>query len=126
MSKVQLKVEGMPAPLGAYSDAIQAGDMIFLAGQAGLDADGNVVGDTAAAQARQAFTNLQALLAGIGLTLDAVVKTTIFLTDITEFEEVNAAYKEFFKAPYPARETVQVAGLAHDLRFEMAVTAYKG
>jgi len=126
MSKVQLKVAGMPAPVGAYSDAIEAGDLIFLAGQAGLDADGNAVGDTAAAQARQAFSNLQTLLAGIGLTPDAVVKCTIFLTDISEFEEVDAAYKEFFRAPYPARETVQVAGLVHGLRFEMAVTAYKG
>jgi len=126
MPKIPFSAPGAAPPVGAYSDAIEAGDFIFCTGQCALDANGNIVGETAAEQAQQAFRNLEALLSAKGLTPAAEVKTTNFLTDFADFDEVNAAYRDFFKAPYPAREAVVVKQLYPGLKFEMAVTAYKG
>jgi 2-iminobutanoate/2-iminopropanoate deaminase len=126
MPKVPFSAPGAAPPVGAYSDAIEAGDFIFCTGQCGLDSEGNLVGETAVEQAQQAFRNLESLLAARGLTPDAVVKCTIFLTDFADFDGVNAAYRDFFKVPYPARETVAVKELSPGFKIEMAVTAYKG
>jgi 2-iminobutanoate/2-iminopropanoate deaminase len=109
--------------VGPYSPAIGAGDLVFLSGQIALDAAGNVAGATAAEQTRQALDNLVALLAAAGLTTDAVVKTTIFLTDMTDFGAVNEVYAGYFAAPFPARSTVAVAALPKDVLVEIEALA---
>ncbi len=114
--------DGAPA-VGPYSPAVAAGSLVFTSGQIALDAAGVVVGATAGEQARRVLENLKALLAAAGLGLDAVVKTTIFLTDMDAFAEVNAVYAEFFAEPFPARATVEVARLPKDVVVEIEAVA---
>lgn len=117
--------DGAPA-VGPYSPAVGAGDLVFVSGQIALAADGSVVGVTAAEQARKALENMQATLAAAGLEMSAVAKTTIFLKDIGDFAAVNAVYAEFFREPYPARSTVEVARLPKDLKVEIEAIAVRG
>jgi 2-iminobutanoate/2-iminopropanoate deaminase len=126
MDKTAFSAPGAAAPLGAYSDAIDAAGLIFMTAQVGLDADGNVVGDTAVEQARQAFENLRQLLSAAGLTTDAVVKCTLYLTDMNDRLAINEIYKEYFRAPYPTRDVIQVVALAEGLKFEISAIAAKG
>lgn len=114
--------DGAP-PVGPYSPAVGSGDLLFLSGQIALDAAGATVGETAAEQARKALENLRSLLASAGLVTDAVVKTTIFLTDMADFAAVNDVYAEFFAVPYPARSTVAVAALPKGLKVEIEAIA---
>ncbi|MFA4966363.1 MAG: Rid family detoxifying hydrolase [Thermoleophilia bacterium] len=114
--------EGAPA-VGPYSPAVGVGDLVFVSGQIALDPSGKIVGYTPKDQARKALENLRATLAAAGLTLDNVVKTTIFLQDMDEFAAVNEVYAEFFAEPYPARSTVQVARLPKDLKVEIEAIA---
>jgi 2-iminobutanoate/2-iminopropanoate deaminase len=96
----------MPKPLGPYSQAVRAGDFLFVAGQAGLDpATGAAAGDGFEAQARQAFRNLTMVLEAAGSDLAHVVKTTIFLTDAANFPAMNQLYAEFFANNPPVRST---------------------
>jgi len=117
--------DGAPA-VGPYSAAVGVGDFVFVSGQIGLDQDGKIHGYTPKEQAQKALENLQATLAAAGLTLDHVVKTTIFLKDMDEFGAVNEVYGQFFREPYPARSTVQVARLPKDLHVEIEAIAYRG
>ena len=116
---------GAPA-VGPYSPAVGAGDFVFVSGQIALDADGKIVGYTPKDQTRKALENLRATLEAAGLTLDNVVKTTVFLKDMDEFSAVNDVYGEFFAEPYPARSTVEVARLPKDLHVEVEAVAYRG
>jgi 2-iminobutanoate/2-iminopropanoate deaminase len=101
-----------PAPVGPYSQAIRVDGFVFCSGQVGLDpATGKIIDGGVGAQARQVLDNLAAVLAGAGLALDAIVKTTIFLVDINDFAAVNAVYGERMGTPPPARSTVAVAAL---------------
>ena len=101
-----------PAPVGPYSQAIRSGGFVFCSGQIGLDpATGTVVEGGVGAQARQVLDNLGAVLASAGLTFEAIVKTTIFLVDISDFAAVNAVYGERMGTPPPARSTIAVAAL---------------
>ena len=112
-----------PAAIGPYSQAIRSGDLLFASGQLGLDpATGNLV-DGIEAQARQALTNLQAVLAAAGAGIGDVVKTTIFLADMADFATVNAIYGELFRHEPPARSTVQVAALPKGGLVEIEVIA---
>ena len=112
-----------PAAIGPYSQAIRSGDLLFASGQLGLDpATGNLV-DGIEAQARQALTNLQAVLAAAGAGIGDVVKTTIFLADMADFATVNAIYDELFRQEPPARSTVQVAALPKGGLVEIEVIA---
>jgi 2-iminobutanoate/2-iminopropanoate deaminase len=96
----------MPRALGPYSNAVRAGDFIFVAGQAGRHpVSGDVVAGGFAAQARQAFENLGAVLRAAGSGLDRVVKTTVFLADATAFAKLNELYAEFFPTNPPVRST---------------------
>ena len=106
--------EGAPKPFGGapYNQAIRAAGLVFCAGQVGLDpAAGTLVEGGVEAQARRAMENLSAVLEAAGSTIDRIVKTTIFVTDLGDFAAVNAVYGSFFAADPPARSTVQVAGL---------------
>ena len=120
----QAHVSPKAAPaIGPYSPAIEAGRLLFLSGQVPFDADGNVVGETIADQTRQALTNLGHLLAAAAVTSHAVVKTTIFLTDMDDFPAMNEVYGGFFEKPWPARSTVAVAGLPRGVKVEIEAIA---
>lgn len=111
-TKTSIIAEKAPAALGPYSAAVRVGDMLYCSGQTGISpVDGELVGSDVASQARQVLANLSAVLEAAGLSMDAVVKTTVFLTDMNDFAQMNAIYAEHFSAPYPARSTVQVAAL---------------
>lgn len=116
-----------PAPVGPYSQAIRIGGLVFCSGQVGLNpATGKLVEGGVAEQTRQVLDNLTAVLASAGLTLEAVVKTTIFLVDINDFATVNAIYGERLGTPPPARSTVAVAALPLGARVEIEAVAAIG
>ena len=101
---------GIPQALGPYSQVVKAGNLLFVSGQGGLDpATGRLAGTGFAAQARQAFTNIAAILRAAGSGPEQVVKTTVFLTDAGNFAAMNALYAEFFPERPPARSTPVVA-----------------
>ena len=102
---------GVAPAIGPYSAAIATGDLLFCSGQLGMDPATGDLRDGVAAQAEQALVNLRALLAAAGFGVEHVVKCTIFLTNLADFATVNEIYGRTFSEPYPARSTVQVAGL---------------
>ena len=112
-----------PAPLGPYSQAIQVNDLVFLSGQVALDSKGNLVNETLEMEVRQVMDNLKAVLAAAGLDFKDVVKTSIFLTDMGNFQLVNRVYGEYFEQEPPARETVEVSALPKGVRVEIACVA---
>jgi len=126
MEKRSVAAADAAPAVGPYSPAVVAGDLVFVSGQVPLDRQGQVVGDGAADQARQALANLVAQLRAAGLGPEAVVKTTIFLTDMDDFAAVNEAYAAVFTPPYPARSTVQVARLPKDVKVEIEAVAVRG
>jgi 2-iminobutanoate/2-iminopropanoate deaminase len=106
--------QAAPAAVGPYSQAIQTGELVFASGQIGLDPSSGKLREGLEAQTRQVLANLRAVLEAADLTLDDVVKTTIFIVDIGQFATVNAIYGEAFSSPPPpppARSTVQVSAL---------------
>lgn len=109
-----------PAAIGPYSQAIKLGNLVFTSGQIGLNpATSDLVGPGTEEQARQAFSNLKAVAEEAGGSLANVVKFTLFLTDLSEFAQVNAIMQEYVSAPFPARSTVGVASLPKGARFEV-------
>ena len=113
-----------PKPIGPYSQGVASGNFIFLSGQVGRKHDATDLEDGVADQTRQAILNIKAVLAEKNLTLDNVVKSTVFLADMNDFAEMNAMYAEFFdEATAPARSTVQVAGLPLNADMEIEVMA---
>ncbi|KDE56033.1 endoribonuclease [Methanoculleus sp. MH98A] len=121
--RIALYTDDAPEPIGPYSQAVQSGDYLFISGQIGLDpVTGNLSG-TAAGEARQAMENLRAILAEGGLDFPDVVQTRIYLTDLADFDAVNAVYAEYFNEPYPARATMQVAALPKGSRVEIEMIA---
>lgn len=112
MRREAIHAPGAPAPLGPYSQAIVAGDLVFAAGQIGVEpASGCLVAGGVVAELEQALANLEAVLAAAGSGLDRIVKTTLYLTDLSAGPAVNAAYAARLPAPLPARSTVGVAAL---------------
>ncbi len=112
MSKQAIHTDSAPAAIGTYSQAIEAGGLVFLSGQIPLLPDTmEVVEGNFEARARQVFSNLQSVATAAGGSLNDVVKLTIFLTDLGDFATVNAVMEEFFEQPYPARAAVGVASL---------------
>ena len=110
-----------PKPIGPYSQGVVSGNFIFLSGQVGRKHDATDLENGVADQTRQAILNIKAVLAEKNLTLDNVVKTTVFLADMNDFAEMNGVYAQFFdEQSAPARSTVQVAGLplAADMEIE--------
>jgi 2-iminobutanoate/2-iminopropanoate deaminase len=112
MTKRAISTNQAPAAIGPYSQAIAAGNLIFISGQLPIDpASGKIVDGDIGIKTRQIVKNAQAIAEKAGTDLNHVVKTTIFLTDLADFQAVNAAYGSFFTETPPARSTVQVAGL---------------
>jgi 2-iminobutanoate/2-iminopropanoate deaminase len=110
-----------PPAMGAYSQAVVCGNMVFLSGQIPLDpATGQLIAETdIQAQTRRVLTNIEGVLKGAGATLAHVVRTTVFLKDMNTFADFNAVYAEFFKEDHPARSTVEVARLPKDVGIEI-------
>ena len=126
MTKAVIVTDGAPRPFeGApYNQAIKAAGFVFCAGQVGADpATGALVEGGVEAQTRRALDNVSAVLAGAGSSLAAVVKTTVFLTDLDDFGTMNAVYGEYFTSDPPARSTVQVAGLPGGAAVEIELVA---
>lgn len=113
-----------PQAIGPYSQAIIAGDVVFLSGQIALDPNrGRLVEGSIEDETRQVLKNLSAVLIATGLTMDAIVKTTVYLTDLADFPRVNQTYAEFFTEPFPARATVQVSALPRAAHVEIDAVA---
>ncbi|MBW7882265.1 MAG: RidA family protein [Caldilineaceae bacterium] len=118
-----ISTSNAPAAIGPYSQAIRAGQFLFLSGQLGMDPATGALPQGIEAQTRQALANLKAVLAEAGATVDDVVKTTIFLADLGHFATVNEIYGEVFNQAPPARSTVQVAALPKNGLVEIEVVA---
>lgn len=116
-----------PKAIGPYSQAVRAGQLVFLSGQVPMDpASGSLIDGDIAAQTRRVFENLGAVLKAAGLTFANVVRTTVFLADMNDFAAMNQVYATYFSEPYPARSTVQAARLPRDARVEIDVIAVAG
>lgn len=123
MSKQIISTSSAPAAIGPYSQAVKVGNTVYFSGQIPLDpVTGNVVEGGIEAQARRAFENLKAVAEEAGGSFDQIVRVGLFLTDLSDFATVNAVMQEYFKAPYPARSTVQVAALPKGVAFEVEAT----
>ena len=107
----QISTPNAPAAIGPYSQALRTGNMMFVSGQIPVDPATGLMADSVEAQAAQSLTNLKNILAAEGLSMKNVIKTTVFLADLSDFAKVNAVYETFFEAPYPARSCVQVAAI---------------
>lgn len=119
--------ERAPKPIGPYSQAVIAGDFLFLAGQIPIDPEtGDLVSGGIKEQARRVLENVKAVLEKAGCTFKDVVNVTVFLKDLSHFNEFNEVYSEYFGDTKPARATIQVARLPKDALVELVVIAYRG
>ena len=125
MKKHSISSDQAPPAVGPYSQAVAAGPFVFVSGQIPLDQNGEMVQGDIVVQTVQVLENLKAVLAAAGLTLENVVKTTVFLADLADFQEMNRVYGEFFLEKPPARSTIQVAGLPKDASVEIEAIALK-
>jgi 2-iminobutanoate/2-iminopropanoate deaminase len=115
---------GAPQAIGPYSQAVRMGPLLFCSGQIPIDpATGELVTGDIAAQTRQVFANLQAVLQAAGASFAHVARTTVYLADMHDFAAMNAVYATFFEAPAPARSTIQAAALPKNARVEIDVIA---
>ncbi len=127
MSIEKVETAAAPAAIGPYSQGVRAGDYVYFSGQIPLDPKtGEVVSGGIEAQAAQVMKNMEAALAGAGLSFAQVVKTTIYLTDLNDFAVVNEIYGSCFAGVYPARATVQVAALPKGVSVEIEWVGYCG
>lgn len=126
MSNQAVHTANAPAAIGPYSQAVAAGNTLYISGQLPIDpATGEFAGADIVAQTRQSLTNMKAILEANGMTMADVVKTTVLLADIAEFAAMNAVYAEFFSDPYPARAAYQVAALPKAAKVEIEAIAVK-
>ncbi|MBK7390864.1 MAG: RidA family protein [Bacteroidetes bacterium] len=125
--KTIIKTFAAPAPIGPYSQAVLAGNFLFVSGQIAINpATGKMVQTSISDEAKQVMENLKAILEEAGLGFENVVKTSIFLMNIADFNAVNEVYGSFFSGDFPARETVQVAKLPKAANVEISIVAVKG
>ncbi len=124
MPKQAFASPNAPKAIGPYSAALRAGQLLFVSGQVPLDPDtGMMIEGDIGTQTRRVLQNIGALLESAGLSLQHVVRTTVFLADMNDFAAMNESYRTFFTEPYPARSTVQAARLPRDSRIEIDVIA---
>lgn len=124
--KVAINTTNAPAPIGPYNQAIKAGNTLYVSGQIPLDPEsGELVSGNIIYETKQVMANVGAILKEAGYDFSDIVKSTIFLTDMDSFVEVNATYATYFTENAPARETVAVKGLPKNVRIEISVIAYK-
>jgi 2-iminobutanoate/2-iminopropanoate deaminase len=126
MSKEVIQTNNAPAPIGPYNQAIFANNMLFISGQICIVPSTNELANTDIQQeTHQVMQNLKSILSEASLTFTNVVKTTIFLTDMDLFSEVNSIYGQYFEGDFPARETVAVKGLPKNVNVEISMIAVK-
>jgi 2-iminobutanoate/2-iminopropanoate deaminase len=124
LMKTIINTNNAPAPIGPYSQAVAAGGFLFVSGQVAINpSTGELVIDDIKTETWQVMENIKAILTEAGIGFDHVVKTSIFLKDMQNFAQVNEIYGTYFSDTFPARETVQVAGLPKNVNVEITVTA---
>jgi 2-iminobutanoate/2-iminopropanoate deaminase len=121
--KETIFTENAPAPIGPYSQAINAGNFIFVSGQIPLKADGTLAGNDIISQTTQSILNIKAILESAGLGLQNVVKTTVLMTDLSDFGRMNEVYAQYFAESKPARAAYQVVRLPKDVLIEIEAIA---
>lgn len=121
-----LKATGAPSAIGPYSLAVEHNGMIFVSGQLPIDSvTGSFAGADIASQTKQSLSNIQSILTSIGLDLSNVIKTTVFLSDMNNFGDMNGVYATFFKENCPARSAIEVARLPKDALVEIEAIAVR-
>ena len=126
MDKIIINTPDAPAPIGPYNQSVLAGNLFFISGQICLDPKtGELINGDIKEETTQVMKNLQAILHEAGMQFNRVVKTTIYLTDMKQFAEVNEVYGSFFNGDYPARETVEVSALPKFVNVEISMIAMK-
>ncbi len=126
MEKKIIRTDNAPAPIGPYNQAVQFGNMLFISGQIPLHpATGDIILDDIQAATKLVMDNLKAILTEAGMDFSHAIKTTIFLTDMGQFAQVNEVYGSYFTDNPPARETVQVSGLPKGVHVEISMIAGK-
>lgn len=125
--KIEIKTNQAPQPIGPYSQGIQAGEFYYFSGQIAINPENNnlITQNGIVEETRQVMENISACLKEAQLTWDHVIKSSIFLKDLSNFNFVNEVYGSYLKAPFPARETVEVSKLPKDVNVEISITAYK-
>jgi len=124
MDKQVINTKSAPAPIGPYNQAVLHGNTLYISGQVCIDpASGELKNKDIQTETHQVMHNLRAILSAAGLTFNNVVKTTIFLTDMHQFSEVNEVYGKYFEGDFPARETVQVSALPKFVNVEISMIA---
>lgn len=126
MDKIIIKTTNAPEPIGPYNQAILAGDTLYISGQICIDPHtGELKKRDIQDETHQAMQNLKAILVAAGMGFNHVVKTTIFITDMQQFSEINEVYGKYFDGDFPARETVQVSALPKFVNVEISMIAVK-
>jgi len=124
MTKTIIKTGNAPAPIGPYNQAVMVGDFLFISGQICFDpATGNLKNASVQEETDQVMNNLKAILKEAGMDFSNVVKTSIFITDMNRFSEINEVYGKYFQSEFPARETVQVSALPRFVNVEISMIA---
>ena len=123
MSKKIISTTNAPAAIGPYSQAVEAGGLLFASGQIPVDPATGTIPEGIEAQARQALTNVRNLIEAAGLSMDNVIKTSVFIKDMNDFAKVNEIYATFFEKDFPARSCVEVARLPKDVLIEVEAVA---
>ncbi len=124
MNKQIIKTSSAPDPIGPYSQAVKAAGMLFISGQIAIKpSTSELITDNIQAETEQVMVNLKAILAEAGLGFEHVIKTSIFLKDMSLFAAVNEVYGKYFESDFPARETVAVKGLPKDVNVEISMIA---
>lgn len=123
--KKEIKTDKAPAPIGPYSQGIEFGDFMFFSGQIGIDPETGKLKEGIEEQTKQVLENIKNILESCDLSMQNIVKTTIFLKNIEDFPKVNEVYAGYFNQPFPARSTVAVKNLPKDALVEIEVIAHK-
>jgi reactive intermediate/imine deaminase len=124
--KKAIQSKGAPAAIGTYSQAVRAGDTVYLSGQIGLDPETMQMAEGIDAQTHRVFRNLAAVADAAGMSLDDAVRMTVYLTDLAHFARVNEIMAQYVREPYPARAAVGVAGLPRGALVEVDAILHKG
>lgn len=121
-----INTQNAPAPIGPYSQAVTAGNFVFVSGQVAINpSNGELVLNDIRTETKQVMENIKSILFEAGIDFSHIVKTSIFLTEMQNFAQVNEAYGTYFTGQFPARETVEVAGLPKNVNVEISVIAIK-
>lgn len=125
MKKKIIQSEKVPAPIGPYSQAIRSGELLFASGQIAIDpVSGKLITHNISDETHQVMKNIKHLLESEGLDTSSILKTSIFLSDMNLFSQVNKIYGSYFEGDFPARETIEVAGLPKNMNVEISVIAH--